>query len=151
MGASDLSGPVVRHPAGGSPVDAMALAEGSRERVDGEVRFDAGSRAAYSTDASAFRQTPIGVVVPRTAEAAVEAAPAAREHVAPGSAYGVAPGARPASPARRARALAPAGAGPAAAGAGAGLVRGPRAEPPRAERHSLHRRRIPEHGRADER
>ena len=37
-----------------------------RGRVDGEVRFDSGSRAAYSTDASNYRQVPIGVVVPRT-------------------------------------------------------------------------------------
>ena len=43
------------------------------ERVDGEVRFDAGTRAAYSTDASNFRQLPYGVVVPRTTEAAAEA------------------------------------------------------------------------------
>ncbi|MDT7841827.1 FAD-binding and (Fe-S)-binding domain-containing protein [Streptomyces justiciae] len=52
-------------------------------RVDGEVRFDAGSRAAYSTDASNFRQTPIGVVVPRTPEAAAEAVAVAREYDAP--------------------------------------------------------------------
>jgi len=44
-----------------------------RERVDGEVRFDDGTRAAYSTDASNFRQVPLGVVVPHTVEAAVEA------------------------------------------------------------------------------
>ena len=44
-----------------------------QERVDGEVRFDAGSRAAYSTDASNFRQVPLGVVVPRTIDAVVEA------------------------------------------------------------------------------
>ena len=31
----------------------------------GEVRFDAGSRALYATDASNYRQVPIGVVVPR--------------------------------------------------------------------------------------
>jgi hypothetical protein len=43
---------------------------------------------------------------------------------APGSTYGVAPGARPAPPGRRASALAPAGAGLAAAGVTAGLVRG---------------------------
>ncbi len=42
----------------------------------------------------------------------------------PGSAYGVAPDARPASPGRRGRGLALAGAGVAAAGAAAGLVRG---------------------------
>ncbi|HEY1766318.1 MAG TPA: FAD-dependent oxidoreductase, partial [Terracidiphilus sp.] len=31
----------------------------------GEVRFDAGSRALYATDASNYRQIPIGVVLPR--------------------------------------------------------------------------------------
>ena len=40
-------------------------------RVDGEVRFDAGARGAYSTDGSNFRQVPIGVVLPRTVEAAL--------------------------------------------------------------------------------
>ena len=54
-----------------------------RERVDGEVRFDDGSRAAYSTDASNFRQVPIGVVVPRTIEAAVEAVAVCHEHDLP--------------------------------------------------------------------
>ena len=44
-----------------------------QERVDGEVRFDPGSRAAYSTDASNFRQVPLGVVLPHTVDAAVEA------------------------------------------------------------------------------
>ncbi|MFZ2013699.1 MAG: FAD-binding and (Fe-S)-binding domain-containing protein [Nocardioides sp.] len=54
-----------------------------RERVDGEVRFDDGSRAAYSTDASNFRQVPLGVVLPRTVEAAVEAVAVCREHDLP--------------------------------------------------------------------
>ena len=54
-----------------------------RDRVDGEVRFDAGTRAAYSTDASNFRQVPIGVVVPRTIDAAVEAVAVCREHGLP--------------------------------------------------------------------
>lgn len=53
------------------------------DRVDGEVRFDAGSRAAYSTDGSNFRQVPIGVVVPRTVDAAVEAVAVCRENRAP--------------------------------------------------------------------
>jgi len=47
------------------------------------VRFDAGSRGAYSTDASNFRQVPIGVVVPRSVEAAVEAVAVCREYGAP--------------------------------------------------------------------
>jgi hypothetical protein len=54
-----------------------------RERVDGQVRLDTGSRAAYATDASNFRQTPVGLVVPRTPEAAAEAVAVAREHGAP--------------------------------------------------------------------
>ena len=43
------------------------------ERVDGEVCFDAGTRAVFSTDASNFRQVPVAVVFPRTVEDAVEA------------------------------------------------------------------------------
>jgi FAD/FMN-containing dehydrogenase/ferredoxin len=53
------------------------------DRVDGEVRFDAESRAAYSTDASNFRQVPFGVVLPRTVDAGAEAVAACREHDVP--------------------------------------------------------------------
>ena len=42
-------------------------------RVDGEVRFDAGTRSAYAHDASNYRQPPLGVVVPRSPDAAVAA------------------------------------------------------------------------------
>ncbi|WP_253250189.1 FAD-binding and (Fe-S)-binding domain-containing protein [Rhodococcus sp. BUPNP1] len=55
------------------------LAATLHDRVDGEVRFDAGSRAAYSTDASNYRQVPIGVVVPRTPQAAVDTVAVCRE------------------------------------------------------------------------
>ena len=48
--------------------------------VDGEVRFDAGSRAAYSCDSSNYRQVPLGVVVPRTVEAAVQAVATCHRH-----------------------------------------------------------------------
>ncbi len=34
-------------------------------QVEGEVRFDVGTRAAYATDASNYRQVPVGVVIPR--------------------------------------------------------------------------------------
>ncbi len=61
----------------------MSLRHALRDRVDGEVRFDAGSRGAYSTDASNFRQVPIGVVLPRTPEAAAEAVAVCREHDVP--------------------------------------------------------------------
>ncbi|MGP4007757.1 FAD-binding and (Fe-S)-binding domain-containing protein [Streptomyces sp. 4N124] len=82
MAVSDLPAPVTRRGTA-PPLDGGGLQEALRARVDGEVRFDAGSRAAYSTDASNFRQTPIGVVVPRTPEAAVEAVAVAREYDAP--------------------------------------------------------------------
>lgn len=44
---------------------SSGLALDLRARVQGEVRFDADSRAMYSTDASNYRQPPIGVVIPR--------------------------------------------------------------------------------------
>jgi FAD/FMN-containing dehydrogenase/Fe-S oxidoreductase len=54
-----------------------------RASLAGEVRFDAGARAAYASDASNYRQVPIGVVLPRSA-ADIEAALAAcRSHGAP--------------------------------------------------------------------
>ncbi|ABD11357.1 FAD/FMN-dependent dehydrogenase [Frankia casuarinae] len=64
-------------------VSAAALERDLAARVDGEVRFDAGTRGAYSTDASNFRQLPIGVVVPRSVEAGAEAVAVCREHDAP--------------------------------------------------------------------
>jgi FAD/FMN-containing dehydrogenase/Fe-S oxidoreductase len=41
-----------------------------RKELDGEVLFDAASRGRYSTDASIYQLQPIGIVVPRTEEAA---------------------------------------------------------------------------------
>ncbi|HEX3209775.1 MAG TPA: FAD-binding and (Fe-S)-binding domain-containing protein, partial [Geminicoccaceae bacterium] len=46
-------------------------------------RFDAGSRAIYSTDASNYRHPPIGVVLPKTVEALIETVAVCREHAAP--------------------------------------------------------------------
>src|SRR4051812_27573117 len=48
--------------------DAGGIAEALRRVVQGEVRFDDGSRALYATDASNYRQVPIGVVIPRDAQ-----------------------------------------------------------------------------------
>jgi FAD/FMN-containing dehydrogenase/Fe-S oxidoreductase len=45
---------------------AADLVTALRKRVEGEVRFDAGSRALYATDLSIYRQPPIGVVIPKT-------------------------------------------------------------------------------------
>ena len=62
-----------------------ALERDLRANVDGEVRFDAGSRALYATDGSNYRQVPIGVVVPRTIEAVIATVAACRRHDAPDS------------------------------------------------------------------
>src|SRR5205807_483778 len=47
-----------------------SLAARLRKEVEGEVMFDAPSRGRYSTDASIYQVEPLGVVVPRTEEAA---------------------------------------------------------------------------------
>jgi FAD/FMN-containing dehydrogenase/Fe-S oxidoreductase len=60
-----------------------ALEHDLRRRVDGEVRFDAGSRGTYSTDASNYRQVPVGVVVPRTVEAGAETVAVCAGHGVP--------------------------------------------------------------------
>jgi len=50
--------------------DASALAARLRGELDAEVMFDAASRGRYSTDASIYQVEPIGIVVPRSEEAA---------------------------------------------------------------------------------
>lgn len=47
-------------------LDRKALAAALRAEVTGEVRFDTQARAMYATDASNFRQPPLGVVIPKT-------------------------------------------------------------------------------------
>ena len=64
-------------------IDAAALAKELRGAIRGEVRFDDGSRALYSTDASNYRQVPIGVVMPRDAADVIAAVAAARRFGAP--------------------------------------------------------------------
>lgn len=48
--------------------DLQRLAENLRRALQGEVRFDEGSRALYATDGSLYRHMPLGVVVPRNDE-----------------------------------------------------------------------------------
>ena len=64
-------------------VDRRALARDLRDAVDGEVRFDTAARALYATDASNFRQPPIGVVVPRTIDDIVATHEVCRRYGAP--------------------------------------------------------------------
>ncbi|MFI9802806.1 FAD-binding and (Fe-S)-binding domain-containing protein [Streptomyces sp. NPDC052301] len=56
-----------------TPPDMSGLEAALAAEVDGEVRFDAGSRGAYATDGSNYRQPPLGVVVPRSVEAGARA------------------------------------------------------------------------------
>lgn len=54
-------------------LDRKALERDLAERVEGEVRFEQGTLGLYATDSSNFREAPIGVVIPQTPEAVVEA------------------------------------------------------------------------------
>jgi FAD/FMN-containing dehydrogenase/Fe-S oxidoreductase len=69
------------------PVDSFAraaeLEAELKKHFRGEVRFDRGSRALYATDASNYRQVPIGLVVPRDADDVVAAVAACRQFGAP--------------------------------------------------------------------
>jgi FAD/FMN-containing dehydrogenase/Fe-S oxidoreductase len=65
------------------PGDTTALEDDLRRSLRGEVRFDAGHRALYATDASNYRQVPIGVVVPVDDEDLIAAVAACRRHGAP--------------------------------------------------------------------
>jgi FAD/FMN-containing dehydrogenase/Fe-S oxidoreductase len=65
------------------PGYARALARELAEETTGEVRFDTGSRAAWSTDASNYRHVPIGVVLPRTIDDVIRTVALCRKHGAP--------------------------------------------------------------------
>ncbi|HWW87485.1 MAG TPA: FAD-binding oxidoreductase, partial [Vicinamibacterales bacterium] len=69
------------------PIDSFAqaaeLASALAQVVRGDVRFDRGSRALYATDASNYRQVPIGLVVPRDADDVIAAVAVCREFGAP--------------------------------------------------------------------
>ena len=53
-----------------TPLERSSLAERLRKELDAEVMFDAASRGRYATDASIYQVEPIGIVVPRSEEAA---------------------------------------------------------------------------------
>jgi FAD/FMN-containing dehydrogenase/Fe-S oxidoreductase len=55
------------------PPEMIELEAELRGAIRGEVRFDNGSRALYATDASNYRQVPIGVVVPLDKEDVIQA------------------------------------------------------------------------------
>jgi FAD/FMN-containing dehydrogenase/Fe-S oxidoreductase len=71
-----------RHPHEGFSA-SQELERRLRSSVRGEVRFDSGSRAMYATDASNYRQVPIGLVIPRDADDVIATIAACREFGAP--------------------------------------------------------------------
>src|SRR5689334_18908413 len=62
---------------------AKALEADLQKCVEGDVAFDGGSRAMYSTDSSNYRQVPIGVVAPKTIDDVIATVDAARRYGAP--------------------------------------------------------------------
>src|SRR6185503_2670318 len=60
-------------------IDVTALSR-DLASLEGEVRFDALSRALYSTDASVYQIQPVGVVVPKTREDLARIVAACRRH-----------------------------------------------------------------------
>lgn len=73
--------PVLRR--GHQPDARDELARELEQRVRGEVRFAAGDRALYATDASNYRQVPLGVVLPYDVDDVIEAVKVCRERGAP--------------------------------------------------------------------
>lgn len=49
-------------------MDVKALEKELKKSITGEVRFDDGTKALYTTDGSNYRQIPIGVVLPKNRE-----------------------------------------------------------------------------------
>jgi FAD/FMN-containing dehydrogenase/Fe-S oxidoreductase len=62
---------------------AQALEARLRSTVKGEVRFDEATRALYATDASNYRQVPIGLVIPKDIDDVTNTIAACREFGAP--------------------------------------------------------------------
>src|SRR5580658_3916128 len=64
-------------------LDADALRRELESKIEGQVRFDAVSRALYSTDASVYEIKPVGVVIPRNRQDILLALEICRRHRCP--------------------------------------------------------------------
>src|SRR5678815_3207209 len=64
-------------------VDVKALEAALKKELQGEVRFSDGDRALWATDASNYRQLPIGVVLPRHRQDVIAAVEVCRRFGAP--------------------------------------------------------------------
>jgi FAD/FMN-containing dehydrogenase len=54
-----------------------------KNTLSGEVRFDDGSRALYATDASNYRQVPIGVIIPKDQKDIIETVAICKKYKVP--------------------------------------------------------------------
>ena len=64
-------------------VDVKNLEKELLQAIDGEVRFDNGSRALYATDGSNYRQIPIGVVLPKSEKDIIQTIAICKKYSAP--------------------------------------------------------------------
>src|SRR6476660_5706146 len=64
-------------------IDVHHLERELRSGVRGEVRFGAGDRGMYASDAGNYRMVPIGVVLPRDAEDVLQTLAVCRAYGAP--------------------------------------------------------------------
>ncbi|HMR63703.1 MAG TPA: FAD-binding and (Fe-S)-binding domain-containing protein [Anaerolineae bacterium] len=69
--------------ANGYERQAKIIATELEEKIRGEVRFDAGNRALYSTDASNYREIPVGVVVPKDKHDVINTVALCHQHGVP--------------------------------------------------------------------
>ena len=78
-----VTGQQLTQPARNLSPDVAGLERELKGSIQGEVRFDPGSRALYATDGSNYRQVPIGVVVPKSKEDVENTVAACRKFRAP--------------------------------------------------------------------
>jgi len=64
-------------------LDVEGLAQDLRETIEGEVRFDNGSRALYAAGGANYRQVPIGVVIPKSVDDIIRTVAVCRRYGAP--------------------------------------------------------------------
>ncbi|MGN6267919.1 MAG: FAD-binding oxidoreductase, partial [Ginsengibacter sp.] len=64
-------------------VDVAAMEAELLANIEGEVRFDYGTKALYATDASNYRQAPLGVVLPKTEQDIINTVAICRKYHSP--------------------------------------------------------------------
>ena len=64
-------------------IDLNSLEAELHSNIKGEVRFDYGTKALYATDASNYRQVPLGVVLPKSEQDIINTVAICRKYHAP--------------------------------------------------------------------